>query len=250
MHAAGAPSSYILVNLAAIVAGFLAARLLKRSSAHKLHVAGICTIAVALALLGIALAGPRVNGASRWFRIAGISLQPSLMLLPPAMVVFAGNRYWLSSIGLMLAGVALALQPDRAMAGTLAAGLAVLRVCRSDVSVTVSLAVASCAFAVTLAASDHVPPAPFVEHVVHSAFAFNPLAGLGIVVGLAMMLVPAVIGVVTQTHDVAKFAVFGATWLTVIAFAVAGNYPTPLVGYGASGILGYGLSAALLTDRH
>ncbi len=43
-------------------------------------------------------------------------------------------------------------------------------------------------------------------------------------------------------------AVFGATWLAVIAFAIVGNYPTPLVGYGSSAIVGYCLSAAVLAD--
>jgi cell division protein FtsW (lipid II flippase) len=33
----------------------------------------------------------------------------------------------------------------------------------------------------------------------------------------------------------------------VIAAAAIGNYPTPLVGYGGSAILGYLLSAALLS---
>ena len=44
------------------------------------------------------------------------------------------------------------------------------------------------------------------------------------------------------------FAVFGATWLAVIAFAVVGNYPTPLVGYGSSAILGYCLMTSMLDD--
>jgi len=32
----------------------------------------------------------------------------------------------------------------------------------------------------------------------------------------------------------------------VITFAIIGNYPTPLAGYGASGIIGYCLSSGLL----
>ena len=40
-----------------------------------------------------------------------------------------------------------------------------------------------------------------------------------------------------------------ATWLAVVAFAFAGNYPTPLVGYGSSAILGYCLSAAVLSTH-
>jgi hypothetical protein len=43
--------------------------------------------------------------------------------------------------------------------------------------------------------------------------------------------------------------VFGTTWLALIAFALGGNYPTPLAGYGTSGIVGYCLSSALLVRR-
>jgi hypothetical protein len=47
-----------------------------------------------------------------------------------------------------------------------------------------------------------------------------------------------------KTHDAGW--VFGAVWLTVVAFAALGPYPTPLVGYGSSAILGCCLSAAAL----
>ena len=249
MYAAGAPSYYIVVNVAALAAGSLAAWLIRRIPVHDRQSAGIFTVAVGLMLLGIALLGPRVNGAARWIRIAGISLQPSLMLLPPAMVVYARNRTWLSSLGLIFAALALALQPDRAMAGTLAAALAVLWLYRRDPLVAISLAAASCAFAATLVRSDDVPPAPFVEQVVQSAFAFDTLAGLAIVVALIAMLIPAIVGAVTRKEAVAEFVVFGVMWLVMIGFAVAGNFPTPLAGYGTSGIVGYCLSAALLERR-
>jgi cell division protein FtsW (lipid II flippase) len=249
MYAAGAPSYYILVNIAALGVGSLAAWLIGSTPAHNPQVAGIITVAVAMVLLGTALLGPRVDGVSRWMQIAGISLQPSLMLVPLAVVLFAGIPDPLSSIGLLLIALALALQPDRAMAGTLTIALAVLRFYRTNTPITLSLAAASVGFAVTLLRGDDVPPAPFVEHVVQSAFAFHTLAGLATVAALVTMLLPALVGMMTQTDGSAEFAVFSATWLGVIAFALVGNYPTPMAGYGSSGIIGYCLSAALLGHR-
>lgn len=246
MYAAGAPSYYIVVNIAALGVGSLAAWLIGRAPAHNPRVAGIVTVAGAIVLLGTALLGPRVDGTSRWIQIAGISLQPSLILLPLVMVLFAKIPDSLSSIGLLLIGIALALQPDRAMDGTLTIALAVLRFYRSNATLTLSLAAASVGFGVTLLRRDDVPPAPFVEHVVQSAFAFHPLAGLAIVAALVIMLLPGIVGMMTQTEGSSEFAVFSATWLGVIAFALVGNYPTPMVGYGSSGIVGYCLSAALL----
>jgi hypothetical protein len=245
MGMAGAPPRYVLINLGALAIGLLIARLIRKARPSR-QLAGILTVIVALALLATAVRGPSVDGASRWIPVAGISFQPSLMLLPAVIVLFARNPYWLSAIGLVVAGVALALQPDRAMAGALTAALAVLRLYRRDALLTLTLAVASCAFAATLVSPDRVPPVSFVEQVVQSAFAFDAFAGIAIVVAFALMLIPAIVGVVTRKEDEALFAVFGATWLAVITFAIIGNYPTPLAGYGASGIIGYCLSSGLL----
>jgi hypothetical protein len=248
MRMARAAPRYIFVNLGALAVGLLIARLIRKARPSP-QLAGTLTAAVALALLATVVRGPSVDGASRWIPVAGISFQPSLMLLPVVIVFFTRNPHWLSAIGLSVAGVALALQPDRAMAGALTAALAVLRLYRRDALLTVALAVASCGFAATLVSIDRVPPAPFVERVVQSAFAFDAFAGVAIVVAFALMLIPAIAGVLARKKDEALFAVFGATWLAVIAFAIIGNYPTPLAGYGASGIIGYCLSSGFLRGR-
>jgi hypothetical protein len=69
------------------------------------------------------------------------------------------------------------------------------------------------------------------------------------VAGLAAMLAPATAALATRTGEREVLTMFGVTWVTVIAFAIFGDYPTPLVGYGSSAILGYCLSAAVLTGR-
>jgi hypothetical protein len=45
------------------------------------------------------------------------------------------------------------------------------------------------------------------------------------------------------------YAVFGAVWLATVAAAALGAYPTPLVGYGGSAILGYLLGVTVLAPR-
>ena len=47
----------------------------------------------------------------------------------------------------------------------------------------------------------------------------------------------------------ASVQAFVALWATAIAAAAIGNYPTPLVGYGASAIIGYLLGLAPLAPR-
>jgi cell division protein FtsW (lipid II flippase) len=247
MIAAGAPQRYILVNAAALAMGVTTASLTRRVPVRDRRFAGAATVAIGLLLLATAMFGVHTQGASRWVSVGGISLQLSLILLPPAMTHFARDRGWLSSSGLVIASIGLGMQPDRAMAGTLTAGLAAIWLYRREPPVTVALAAALFGLAATMLRPDVVAPASFVEQGVQSAFAFDVLTGVATVAGLATMLVPAAAGFGARTEERVVFAVFGATWLAVIAFAVVGNYPTPLVGYGSSAILGYCLSAAVLT---
>ena len=242
MFAAGAPRLYIAINLAALAIGLLAAPSIKRGLVRYRAVAGALIVTIGVVLIATALFGVHIDGASRWIRVAGLSLQPSLMLLPLAIMLFAGDRSWLPAIGMTLASLGLGMQPDRAMSGTLVAGLIALWVQRREPSVAVALAGAIAGFVTTMVRSDVVPPVLFVEQVVQSAFAFHVLTGLAIVAGLMVMMAPAVVGVEFS----AVSATFGALWLAVIVFSIVGNYPTPLVGYGSSAILGYCLSAAMI----
>jgi len=247
LFAAGAPHRYILVNAAALAIGVIVAASIRRVPVNDRRFAGTLAVATGLLMLATAFLGVRIEGASRWLGVPGISLQPSLILLPLAMVHFARDRGWPSSIGLAIAGIGLGLQPDRAMACTLAAGLTALWLHRREPPVTVALAAALAGLAATMLRADVVAAVSFVEQVVQSAFRFHVLTALAVVAGLATMLVPAAAGLSARRKEIEVFAVFGATWLAVIAFAIVGNYPTPLVGYGSSAILGYCLSAAMLT---
>jgi hypothetical protein len=53
-------------------------------------------------------------------------------------------------------------------------------------------------------------------------------------------------GLMGRTGDRAVLLAFGGCWAAVVAAAALGNYPTPLVGYGGSAVLGYLLSVSLL----
>jgi cell division protein FtsW (lipid II flippase) len=249
MFAADAPRLYLIVNAAAFAVGTIAALLMRQASPPRGRSADAVIIAAGLVLVVTALFGVHVDGATRWIRLAGQSVQPGLILLPLTMMLFAQNRSWGASIGLAVAAVGLGMQPDRAMAGTLVAGLAALYGYRREPPVIFALTAGVAAFVTTLLRSDVVPPVLFVEQVVRSAFVFHALTGLAVVAGVATMLVPAAVGVRAANTGRELSAVFGATWLAVIVFALIGNYPTPLVGYGSSAILGYCLSAGAFQDR-
>lgn len=161
-------------------------------------------------------------------------------------VAFARRNGVLETVGIILLAAALALQPDRAMSGALAVGLGAIAVLRPGRSVVVALTAALAGFAVTLMRGDTLPAVPFVDGIIWTSFDVHPLAGSAVVAGAALLIVPAIVGLIRTPASRPAHAAFGGVWFAIIVAAAVGNYPTPLVGYGASAIIGYLLSIAML----
>jgi hypothetical protein len=242
MTAAGAPLSYLAINAAALAIGLLAVGVLTEAGKlWKVH-GGAVGAALACLILLTSLFGVSSDGATRWISVGGILLQPGLFLVPAVALGFARARDSASLLAVLIAALALALQPDRAMAGALAAGMAALALARPGRRVLVALGAALAGFAATLARAEASPAMPFVDQVFSSSFSVHPLAGLAVLAGAALMLVPAIAGYIRDSERRPSYAVFGAVWLAMILAAALGNYPTPLVGYSGSAILGYLIS--------
>lgn len=246
MAAAGAPTRYLAINLGALVGALALLGLFgRRLLSGRGWAEGVIAL-MAGVLLATALAGDKAGGASRWVHLGAMAVQPSLILLPLMLVAFARRPGVLAMPGLWIAAVAMALQPDRAMAGVLALSLAVLAIIRPDRRIIATLAVSLVAFAVTLARADNPSPAPFVDQVLSASFEFHVVAGLEVAAGAALLLAPALAGWRRDPDSRAAYAVFGAAWLATILAAALGRYPTPVVGFGGSAILGYVLSVLAL----
>lgn len=196
-----------------------------------------------------ALFGTEVEGAARWVRLGGLNLQPSLVLLPMILGLFARSRSASATAGVLLAVVAMALQPDRAMAGMLVLCLATLAMIRRDRHIGVALTASVIGFTMTLARLDTLPAVPYVDEVLYSAFSVHVAAGLAVVGGVTLLLIPAIVGWRRDPSNRATYAAFGTVWLAAIIAAALGNYPTPVVGYGGSAIIGYVLSLIALPRR-
>ena len=242
MNAAGAPSTYLAINGVALAIGLLAVGVLIEVGRLWRIGGGALAVGLACFILLTGLFGVSADGATRWISAGGILLQPSLFLVPVVALAFARARNAGSLLAVVIAALALALQPDRAMAGALAAGMAALALARLERTVLVALTSALAAFAVSLVRADDLSAMPFVDQVFYSSFAVHPLAGLAVLAGAVLMLVPAVAGFLRDPHHRPTYGVFGAVWLAVILAAALGNYPTPLVGYSGSAILGYLIS--------
>jgi hypothetical protein len=246
MLAAGAPSRYLLVNLAALVIGATAWLATARPAGPQPNWAGAAVLALAVPIMLTALFGVTADGASRWARVGPLNVQVSLIVLPVMLVLYARRPDGIGTAGLVVAALALAAQPDRAMAGVLLAGLLALLAAAPSRHPLIAAAAAVLAFGWTLLKPDTLPASPYVDRILYTAFDVHPLAGVAVVIGAVALVIPAAVGALRAVSERPALLAFGGCWLGVVVAAALDNYPTPLVGYGGSAVLGYLLSVALL----
>lgn len=249
MSAGGAPAPYLMINSGALAFGLVALGILALADRRGHLPAGLLTLSLGLALLAVSLWGVTAGGVTRWVALGPLVIQPAFMIVPLMAVLFARSRDTVSLAGVAVAALALALQPDRGMAAALAAGMTVLAFTRPDRRTIGAAVAAVLGFAAALAQADPSPAMPFVDRILYSAFTIHPLMGGAVVLGAALLLLPALAARRLNGIDRSACIVFGAVWAAIIAAAALGNYPTPLVGYGGSAIVGYLLSLVVF-PRH
>ena len=249
MSAGGAPAHYLMINAAALAFGLVTLGILALADRRGHLPAGSLNLSLGLILLAVSLWGVTAGGVTRWVALGPLVIQPGFMIVPLMAVLFARSRDALSLAGIALAALALALQPDRGLAGALATALTVLALIRPDHRTLAGAAFALTGLAGALAQADPSPAMPFVDRILYSAFAIHPLAGAAVVLGAVVLVLPTL--AVRRLNGIEQSAciVFGAVWAAIIAAAALGNYPTPLVGYGGSAIVGYMLSLVVFPRR-
>lgn len=249
MSAGGAPAHYLMINAGALVFGLATLGILALADRRGHLPAGWLTLSLGLALLAVSLWGVTAGGVTRWLALGPLVIQPGFMFLPLMAVLFARSRDALSLAGIAVAALALALQPDRGLAAGLAAGMTVLAFSRPDRRTIGAAAAAVFGFVAALAQADPSPAMPFVDQIFYSAFSVHPMAGAAVVLGAALLVLPTLTARRLNGIDQSACVVFGAVWAAIIAAAALGNYPTPLVGYGGSAIIGYMLSLVVFPRR-
>lgn len=249
MGLAGAPALYLMINLGALAFGFVTLATLGLAAARQHFRPGVIGVTLGLILLAVSLWGTGADGVTRWVTLGGLAIQPSFIIVPLTAVLFTRSRDALSLLGVVLVASALALQPDRGMAGALAAGMLALAFFQPGRNSGLAAAAAVVGFAVTVARADPSPAVPYVDQILHTAFAAHPLAGVAVLAGSALLAAPALIARRGGRDDEAAYLVFGAVWTALVVAAALGNYPTPLVGYGGSAIVGYLVSLMAFPTR-
>ena len=233
----GAPGNYVIVNAAAlgialgwIVVGRVATSVIARRGV---------SIALLAAFAAPLVIGPDVEGVARWLTVGGFALHAGMLALPLLVVLAASDRP--AGVFFLLAAVAVAfIQPDAASAlalglGALAAGWQTRHWKMGAAGVLGVLASVAASF------GGELPPQPFVEGILPGPSSTSPL--LAIALSGSLCIAAVLIACNPGIGCAPRFALIGALAGFVLA-AIFGNYPTPLVGYGAASIFGMGLALA------
>ncbi|WP_269715944.1 FtsW/RodA/SpoVE family cell cycle protein [Caulobacter sp. NIBR2454] len=246
IRAAGASSLMLAVQagagVVAVILLIAAARWAPaRDGAQTTLVMAVCLGVLILTLLF----GITVDGATRWIAIGPLLLHLASIFLPAAVWTFALRPATLPSL-LLCAGIAavLAAQPDGGAAVAFAlAVVARLWVHRARLDLA-SAAVALIAAVWAWTRPDSLLAVSYVEEVVSTAFAALPV--VGVFAGLMLALLPAPFLIAGFKTTSAAPLALGALWGGFILAGIFGNFPTPVIGYGASPLLGWCVSFGLL----
>lgn len=247
MRAAGAPVSLVIAQGAAgVMALGLAAAL---ATWHPDGRGKGALIACGLALIALAspFVDPGLDGFHRWLTIGPVSLQPAAIALP-VIVWFAAERPdgLFAPAALVAAGVICALQPDQQAATGLAAAIAallMLHVRGRGWIVALGVAVAA---AMIAAFAPELAPVAYVEQVLR--LSLEASLGLGLLACLALGATPLII--LAASRSVGAVTVgLSALWLGLAVSCLAEENPTPVIGFGLSWVLGFGVSLGLAATR-
>lgn len=250
MALSNAPVRLMLINLVALGVGaalVAIARLLPPLTSVQ---RGLALLALSTGLIATALLGASSEGASRWIIVAGLSIQPSLILVPVLLLAHAARPDRWSGAAVVVAALAMALQPDRSIAFTIAAVMALDLLRRRSVASGLSFLLCLAALAITVLRPDRLPAVPYVDQVLWTSVTTAPLAAVSIWIGVLLLFLPAAL--LWRRGERVLASTCAAIWFCLVLSAGLGNYPTPLVGYGASAIIGYVLTSLAIagTSRH
>lgn len=240
LAAFGAPGRLIIVNALALALG-LGWTIWGRVPSGDCARIGLAMAAVALLFVPF-LTGPDVGGASRWLPAGPVLLHSGALLLPLLTVLVASAPRagpWLVA----LASLALALQPDAGALTGLGAASAALAWGRRSVPFAL-VAGASLSLAAATLHAGALEPQVYTEGVLAHVWQSAPLAA--VVLAALLFVAPAVLLIRSPSSNHGAGPALAALLAGFTLAAILAPFPFPLIGYGASPILGFGLALGAL----
>lgn len=245
----GAPGSYAAVNGAALL--FVAVALAVPDTRPGRWWSALVPYAGAALLLATVAIGPGVDGVHRWIAIGPVRLHAGVIVLPAMLAVLSAGRTGTVPAAAAILALIFWLQPDSASAMALVGGIAGLVMSqRSDRPAWLALGIATAGLAATLMRPDPLEPVAFVETALGDAWRALPLLGATMAMSLAaaILLAPWLVERRPLAQPRASWAVSGCL-AGYAASALILDHPQPLIGYGASPILGMALALWMVRAR-
>ena len=251
MRASGVSAAAWGQNLAACVVGILLCLILARPRSSRRGEAGLHAAAVlALGCLAATFLDPGVEGVHRWLRLGPVRLHAAALVLPVVLAALAGlervGRRHASTLLAIATALLLVLQPDAAQATAFAAGAVVLLLPRSraDGYAWIRLVPLLVLAGLSWLRSDPLAPVPHVEGIV--ALALEQGTGWGAAAVASLLLLPVPFFAARTAGD-GRLGLALGTYVAVTILALAlGYFPIPVLGQGASPIIGYLVAIGLL----
>lgn len=252
----GVPTSILAIQAAAFAMGAALALLLAWRSGPAAPRLSIWLLGVAFVLVLLTQADPGLEGVRRWFRVGPLVVQPAPLILPLVAWVLAARPANWTTAGLVGAVAALfAAQPDPSAAGALAAVMAGVIAARRRAN-TPDLAIlilSLAAFGWAATRPDPLAPVAHVEGIVAAAWAVNPAAGVAALIALLLVPTAFLLQLWTargegEARRALTFALSGL-WAVLVLANLTSRFPAPVVGYGASFVVGWLVSVGLVAGR-
>ena len=240
LHFFGAPARYLAVNAGALL---LALIWILAFPTRSLPVAARRVLIGALiALLFVPMAtGPSLSGVERWLPLGPFQVHAG-MLAVPLLAVLAGEEDAHAPAILSAGLLAALLQPDMATGAALTLAAFGLYDATKDWRYGAFAAVSFTASLVA-AVNGELPAQPFADRVIFLLARNDPLAALGLLLALVVSfyLIVAALPGRNPSRKALAGCLFGFSFAGIVS-----NYPSPLIGFGAAPILGFGLALGVL----
>jgi len=251
MRASGVPVAAWGQNLAACVIGIALCFILARPRSSHRGDAGLLVAAVlALGFLAATWIDPGVQGVHRWVRLGPVRLHAGALVLPLVLATLAGlegaGRRRASTLLSIATALVPALQPDAAQATAFVAGCVVVLMPRrpAEGRAWLRLVPLLALAALSWLRADPLAPVPHVEGIVGLAAQVG--TGWGIVAVASLLLLP-VPFFAARRPDGDRVGLALGTYVAVTIVATAlGHFPVPVLGQGASPIIGWFVAVGLL----
>lgn len=194
-----------------------------------------------LLLFASSLLFPGVDNVRRWIPLGPLRLNISMVLAPLALFTLSvalEKGTSLAAITIMAVLAVHILQPDAGQAIAFAAGACALFVLATGLSRLLGILTAIGIVVVTMLRPDPLAAVPQVERILHLAIGAGALATIATLLAIVALFAPFVWA--AQRQDKQRLAISFAVYL-IAAFAVTevGNFPVPVVGAGASAVIGW-----------